>query len=61
MLLYDLVAEEWSDLPPMMTARFGLGLGMAQGRSGMSEMVVAGGPGQASTEIFNFQSQEWRY
>ena len=57
--MYDFVSETWTDLAPMQTARFYHGCGLVKRSDGTMEAVVAGGD-DASVEIYNFETNQWR-
>ena len=62
--IFDTVTEQFTEMPPMASARGGLGCGTIQSGGGV-ELVAAGGYSDfearlTTSEIFNFESGEWR-
>ena len=59
--MYDFNSGRWIEFPDMAIGRSGHACGMAFKSDGSVEVVVAGGKVEASVEIFNFQTNSWRY
>ena len=58
--LFDF-ATYWTPLANMQTARRYHGCGLATKSDGTMEVVVAGGVGFDTVEIYNFESNTWRW
>ena len=54
--MYDFDSSEWTTLPSMARERVFHGCGLVN-----EELVVAGGSHEDSTEIFSFDTRQWRY
>ena len=59
--MYNLITDEWTELPDMQKTRFGHGCGIARTSQGMMEVVAAGGLNENTVEIFSFLTNTWRY
>ena len=59
--MYDFSADQWTELPSMKTSRYGHGCGLARKLDGTLQAVVAGGYLEDSVEIFDLDTETWRY
>ena len=59
--MYDFSADQWTKLPSMQKRRYRHGCGLARKSDGTVEAVVAGGYKEDSVEIYNFDTNTWRY
>ena len=58
--LYDFSVSAWTALAPMQERRTYHGCGLVVKNRGAREVVVAGGAGSKSVEIYNLETQSWR-
>ena len=57
---YDFSTNQWQEVAPMQVGRFDHSCGLVRRSDGTEEVVVAGGYGKDSVEIFSLATEEWR-
>ena len=59
--MYDFIMDKWTELAPMQENRTSHACGLVTLSDDTKELVVAGGYHRTSVEIYNFETQTWRY